>query len=137
MCSFILASISRDFPHGQAACCGERVFDNCYDRLDDPTSSYANGLPFRIAQKWDCNDEIKVYGVDRGTQDKLTGMLADDSTEVRAAALYAVRRARTRRRDRNNVPIRGEGSFPDGGWCYYRYQRRCKPNVPKGAIDGY
>ena len=25
MCSFILASISRDFPHGQAACWGERV----------------------------------------------------------------------------------------------------------------
>jgi regulatory associated protein of mTOR len=39
---------------------------------------------------WDCNDEIKVYGVDRGTQDKLNGMLADDSTEVRAAALYAL-----------------------------------------------
>ena len=34
---------------------------------------------------WDFNDEIKVYGVDRGTQDKLTGN-GDDSTEVRAAA---------------------------------------------------
>ena len=90
MCSFILASISRDFPHGQAACWGERVFDNCYDRLDDPDFLLRQWTALCIAQMWDCNDEIKVYGVDRGTQDKLTGMLADDSTEVRAAALYAL-----------------------------------------------
>ena len=90
MCSFILASISRDFPHGQAACWGERVFDNCYDRLDDPDFLLRQWTALCIAQMWDCNDEIKVHGVDRGTQDKLTGMLADDSTEVRAAALYAL-----------------------------------------------
>ena len=90
MCSFILASISRDFPHGQAACWGERVFDNCYDRLDDPDFLLRQWTALCIAQMWDCNDEIKVYGVDRGTQDKLIGMLADDSAEVRAAALYAL-----------------------------------------------
>ena len=90
MCSFILASISRDFPHGQAACWGERVFDNCYERLDDPDFLLRQWTALCIAQMWDCNDEIKIYGVDRGTQDKLTGMLADDSTEVRAAALYAL-----------------------------------------------
>ncbi len=39
---------------------------------------------------WDAHDEIKVYGVDRGTQDKLISMLSDDSAEVRAAALYAL-----------------------------------------------
>ncbi len=27
MCSFILASVCRDFPHGQSACWGEKVFD--------------------------------------------------------------------------------------------------------------
>ena len=90
MCSFILASISRDFPHGQAACWGERVFDNCYDRLDDPDFLLRQWTALCLAQMWDSNDEIKVYGVDRGTQDKLIGMLADDSAEVRAAALYAL-----------------------------------------------
>ena len=72
------------------ACWGERVFDNCYERLDDPDFLLRQWTALCIAQMWDGNDEIKVYGVDRGTQDKLTGMLADDSTEVRAAALYAL-----------------------------------------------
>lgn len=90
MCSFILASISRDFSHGQAACWGERVFDNCYERLDEPDFLLRQWTALCIAQMWDSNDEIKVYGVDRGTQDKLIGMLADDSAEVRAAALYAL-----------------------------------------------
>ena len=90
MCSFILASISRDFPHGQAACWGEKVFDNCYERLDDPDFLLRQWTALCIAQMWDSNDEIKVYGVDQGTQDKLIGMLADDSAEVRAAALYAL-----------------------------------------------
>ncbi|KAF8808186.1 hypothetical protein BYT27DRAFT_6605724 [Phlegmacium glaucopus] len=90
MCSFILASISRDFPHGQAACWGERVFDNCYERLDEPDFLLRQWTALCIAQMWDGNDEIKVHGVDRGTQDKLIGMLADDSAEVRAAALYAL-----------------------------------------------
>ena len=90
MCSFILSSISRDFPHGQAACWGERVFDNCYERLDEPDFLLRQWTALCIAQMWDGNDEIKVYGVDRGTQDKLIGMLADDSAEVRAAALYAL-----------------------------------------------
>jgi regulator-associated protein of mTOR len=90
MCSFILASISRDFPHGQAACWKERVLDNCYERLDDPDFLLRQWTALFIAQMWDCNDEIKVDGVNRGAQDKLIGMLADDSTEVRAAALYAL-----------------------------------------------
>ena len=90
MCSFILASISRDFPHGQAACWSERVFDNCYDRLEEPDFLLRQWTALCIAQMWDANDEIKVYGVDRGTQDKLISMLADDSAEVRSAALYAL-----------------------------------------------
>jgi regulatory associated protein of mTOR len=36
MCSFILASISRDFALGQEACWKEHVFDNCLARLDEP-----------------------------------------------------------------------------------------------------
>ncbi|KAF8644262.1 hypothetical protein AX16_008617 [Volvariella volvacea WC 439] len=90
MCSFILAAISRDFPHGQAACWGERVFDSCYDRLEEPDFLLRQWTALCIAQMWDGNFEIKVYGVDRGTQDKLVAMLSDDSAEVRAAALYAL-----------------------------------------------
>ncbi|KXN84995.1 WD repeat-containing protein mip1 [Leucoagaricus sp. SymC.cos] len=90
MCSFILAAVSRDFPHGQAACWAERVFDNCYDRLEEPDFLLRQWTALCIAQMWAGNDEIKVYGVDHGTQDKLIRMLADDSAEVRSAALYAL-----------------------------------------------
>lgn len=90
MCSFILASVSRDFPHGQAACWSERVFDNCWNRLEEPDFLLRQWTALCIAQMWAGNDEIKVYGVDRGTQDKLIRMLADDSAEVRSAALYAL-----------------------------------------------
>jgi regulator-associated protein of mTOR len=90
MCSFILAAVSRDFPHGQAACWAERVFDNCYDRLEEPDFLLRQWTALCIAQIWSGNDEIKVYGVDHGTQDKLIRMLSDDSAEVRSAALYAL-----------------------------------------------
>ncbi|KAF5385356.1 hypothetical protein D9615_001068 [Tricholomella constricta] len=90
MCSFILAAISRDYPLGQQACWSERVFDNCYERLEEPDFLLRQWTALCIAQMWESNDEIKVYGVDRGTQDKLIGMLSDDATEVRAAALYAL-----------------------------------------------
>lgn len=90
MCSFILASVCRDFPHGQSACWGEKVFDNCYDRLEEHDFLLRQWTALCIGQMWDAHDEIKVYGVDRGTQDKLISMLSDDSAEVRAAALYAL-----------------------------------------------
>lgn len=90
MCSFILASICRDFSYGQAACWSERVFDHCYDRLEEPDFLLRQWTALCIAQIWDANDEIKVYGVDRGTQDKLITLLSDDSAEVRSAALYAL-----------------------------------------------
>ncbi|PPR02354.1 hypothetical protein CVT24_011698 [Panaeolus cyanescens] len=90
MCSFILASICRDFPAGQMACLGERVFQNCYDRLEEPDFLLRQWTALCIAQMWDGNDEIKIFGVDRGTQDRLINMLSDDSAEVRCAALYAL-----------------------------------------------
>lgn len=90
MCSFILASICRDFSYGQVACWSERVFDHCYDRLEEPDFLLRQWTALCIAQMWDMNDEIKVYGVDRGTQDKLITLLSDDSAEVRSAALYAL-----------------------------------------------
>ncbi|KAF8899316.1 raptor N-terminal caspase like domain-containing protein [Infundibulicybe gibba] len=90
MCSFILAAVSRDFPHGQTACWTERVFDNCYDRLEEPDFLLRQWTALCIAQMWDSNDTIKVYGVDRGTQDMLIRILLDDSAEVRCAALYAL-----------------------------------------------
>lgn len=90
MCSFILSAISRDFPHGQQACWDDRVFDSCYERLEEPDFLLRQWTSLCIAQMWDANDDIKIYGVDRGTQDKLIGMLSDDSAEVRSAALYAL-----------------------------------------------
>jgi regulator-associated protein of mTOR len=90
MCAFILSAIARDFPHGQDACWRERVFDSCYDRLDEGDFLLRQWSALCIGQIWDSNDEIKVYGVDKGTQDKLIGLLSDESPEVRAAALFAL-----------------------------------------------
>ncbi|KAJ6601189.1 hypothetical protein DFH09DRAFT_1127079 [Mycena vulgaris] len=90
MCSFILAAASRDYTPGQDACLHARVFDHCYDKLDDPDFLLRQWSALCIAQIWDGNDENKVYGVDRGTQDKLIQLLSDDSVEVRCAALFAL-----------------------------------------------
>lgn len=90
MCAFILSAIARDFPQGQNACWRERVFDNCFERLEEGDFLLRQWSALCIGQIWDGNDEIKVYGVDRGTQDKLITLLSDDSPEVRAAALFAL-----------------------------------------------
>ncbi|KAG9313880.1 hypothetical protein JVU11DRAFT_4648 [Chiua virens] len=90
MCAFILAAVSRDYYNGQMACWRERVFDNCFDKLDEGDFLLRQWCALCISQIWEGNDEIKVYGVDKGTQDKLILMLSDDSPEVRAAALYAL-----------------------------------------------
>ncbi|KAL4247407.1 WD repeat RAPTOR family protein [Abortiporus biennis] len=90
MCAFILSAIARDYPLGQGACWRERVFDSCFDRLDEGDFLLRQWSALCIAQVWDAHDEIRVYGVDRGTQDKLIALLSDDSPEVRAAALYAL-----------------------------------------------
>ncbi|KAJ7511862.1 hypothetical protein B0H11DRAFT_2268846 [Mycena galericulata] len=90
MCSFILAAASRDYPQGQDACVHARVFDYCYDKLDDPDFLLRQWSALCIAQIWDAHDENKVKGVDCATQDKLIQLLSDDSVEVRCAALYAL-----------------------------------------------
>ncbi|KAF6748431.1 hypothetical protein DFP72DRAFT_576071 [Ephemerocybe angulata] len=90
MCAFILSAISRDYPHGQGACWTEGVFDNCFDRLEESDFLLRQWTALCIAQMWDGHDEIKVYGVENGTQDRLIAMLSDDSAEVRSAALYAL-----------------------------------------------
>ena len=90
MCAFILSAIARDFPQGQTACLRERVFDNCFDRLNEGDFLLRQWSALCIGQMWDSNDDIKVYGVDRGTQDVLIGLLSDDSAEVRSAALFAL-----------------------------------------------
>lgn len=90
MCAFILSTIARDYPAGQHACWRERVFDSCFDRLDEGDFLLRQWTALCIAQIWDGSDDIRVYGVDRGTQDKLIALLSDDSPEVRAAALYAL-----------------------------------------------
>jgi len=90
MCSFILSSIARDFPPGQSVLWNEHVFDNCFERLDSPDFLLRQWTALCIGQIWGGNDEIKVYGVDLGTQDRLVTMLSDDAVEVRAAALFAI-----------------------------------------------
>ncbi|RPD64751.1 hypothetical protein L227DRAFT_540999 [Lentinus tigrinus ALCF2SS1-6] len=90
MCAFILSTIARDYAHGQNACWRERVFDSCFEHLDEGDFLLRQWSALCIAQIWDANDEIKVYGVDRGMQDKLIALLSDDSPEVRSAALYAL-----------------------------------------------
>ncbi|TEB32325.1 hypothetical protein FA13DRAFT_1662659 [Coprinellus micaceus] len=90
MCAFILSAISRDYPHGQGACWTEGVFDNCFDRLEESDFLLRQWTALCIAQMWDGHDEIKVYGVENGTQDRLITTLTDDSAEVRCAALYAL-----------------------------------------------
>lgn len=90
MCCFILSAICRGFPQAQNACWQERVFDNCFERLDEDDFLPKQWMALCIGQMWDGNDDIKIYGVDRGTQDKLIFMLHDPSPEVRAAALFAL-----------------------------------------------
>lgn len=90
MCAFILSAVARDFYNGQMACWRERVFDACFEHLEEGDFLLRQWSALCIAQIWDANDEVKVYGVDRGTQDKLILMLSDDSPEVRSAVLYAL-----------------------------------------------
>lgn len=90
MCCFILSAICRGFPQGQNACWQERVFDNCFERLEEEDFLPRQWMALCIGQMWDGNDDIKIYGVDRGTQDKLIAMLSDSSPEVRCAALFAL-----------------------------------------------
>ncbi|THH30240.1 hypothetical protein EUX98_g3964 [Antrodiella citrinella] len=90
MCAFILSAIARDYQNGQDACWRERVFDSCFERLDESDFLLRQWSALCIAQVWAASDDIRVYGVDRGTQDKLIALLNDDSCEVRAAALYAL-----------------------------------------------
>ncbi len=90
MCAFILSTIARDYLDGQNACWRERVFDSCFENLDEGDFLLRQWSALCIAHIWDGNEEIKIYGVDRGMHDKLIALLSDDSSEVRSAALYAL-----------------------------------------------
>ncbi|KAF4573505.1 WD repeat RAPTOR family protein [Pleurotus pulmonarius] len=90
MCAFILSAIARGFPHGQSVVFNEHVFDYCHDRLDSEDFLLRQWAALCIAQIWCGNDEAKIYGVDRGSQDTFISMLTDDACEVRCAALYAL-----------------------------------------------
>ncbi|KAF5376558.1 hypothetical protein D9757_008290 [Collybiopsis confluens] len=90
MCTFILASLARDFPRGQQACWEEQVFDACFNLLDEPDFLLRQWSSLCIAQMWCGLDQGKSFGVARGTPDKLLSLMSDDSAEVRCAALYAL-----------------------------------------------
>ncbi|KAH9056937.1 raptor N-terminal caspase like domain-containing protein [Lactarius vividus] len=90
MCAFVLAAIARDYPHGQNACWREKVFHSCFERLDEGDFLLRQWSALCIGQMWDGNDDIKIFGVDNGTQDKFISLLTDDSPEVRAAVLFAL-----------------------------------------------
>ncbi|KAE9410212.1 hypothetical protein BT96DRAFT_952907 [Gymnopus androsaceus JB14] len=86
MCTFILASLARDFPKGQQACWEEHVFDACFNLLDEADFLLRQWSCLCIAQMWCGFDQGKMLGVSRGTQDKLLNLMSDDSAEVRCAA---------------------------------------------------
>ncbi|KAI0271448.1 raptor N-terminal caspase like domain-containing protein [Gloeopeniophorella convolvens] len=90
MCAFVLAAIARDYPHGQNACWREKVFHSCFERLDEGDFLLRQWSALCIGQMWDGNDDIKIFGVDNGTQDKFISLLTDDSPEVRTAVLFAL-----------------------------------------------
>ncbi|KAI0321261.1 hypothetical protein OF83DRAFT_1100511 [Amylostereum chailletii] len=90
MCAFVLSAICRDFPHGQSACWREKVFHSCFERVTEGDFLLRQWCALCIGQMWDANDEIKIFGVDSGTQDKFIALLQDDSPEVRAAVLFAL-----------------------------------------------
>lgn len=90
MCAFILAVIARGFPQGQNVCFREQVFHACFQCLDANDYLLRQWSALCIAQLWATNDEIKAFGVDHGTQDKLIAALLDDSPEVRTAAAFAL-----------------------------------------------
>jgi regulatory associated protein of mTOR len=90
MCAFVLAAIARDYPHGQNACWREKVFHSCFERLDEGDFLLRQWSALCIGQMWDGNDDIKIFAVDSGTQDKFISLLTDDSPEVRAAVLFTL-----------------------------------------------
>ncbi|KAJ3739761.1 hypothetical protein DFH05DRAFT_1512697 [Lentinula detonsa] len=90
MCTFILASLARDFPKGQHACWEENVFDACVDLLDEADFLLRQWSCLCIAQMWCGSDQGKMLAANRGTQDRLVNLMSDDSAEVRCAALYAL-----------------------------------------------
>ncbi|KAJ3813805.1 hypothetical protein F5876DRAFT_34250 [Lentinula aff. lateritia] len=90
MCTFILASLARDFSKGQQACWEENVFDACFNLLDEADFLLRQWSCLCIAQMWCGSEQGKMLGVTRGTQDKLVNLMSDDSAEVRCAALYAL-----------------------------------------------
>ncbi|KAF9058349.1 hypothetical protein BDP27DRAFT_1344006 [Rhodocollybia butyracea] len=73
MCTFILASLARDFPKANRHA-GKKAQWSC----------------LCIAQMWCGFDQGKMLGVSKGTQEKLLTLMSDDSAEVRCAALYAL-----------------------------------------------
>jgi hypothetical protein len=122
----------------------EQVFDKCYERLEAADFLLRQWTALCFAQMWD-DDDIKVYGVDRGTQDKLIAMLSDDSAEVQSPALYALGTfvGASGAVDPNKQSDGGSGtmfqlrSLQDGGgcrhWCYAYHQGRCESHVRKGV----
>lgn len=90
MCCFILSAMCRGYRLGQKHCWDAGVFLKCYDRLDDQDFLSRQWTALCIGQMWDGNDDGRIYGVDRGAQDKLISMLKDDSPEVRCAVLFAL-----------------------------------------------
>ncbi len=110
MCAFVLAAIARDYPHGQNACWREKVFHSCFERLDEGDFLLRQWSALCIGQMWDTNDDIKIFGVDNGTQDKFISLLTDDSPEVRAAVLFALGTFMGASGSRNSTKTGGGGT---------------------------
>ena len=66
------------------------MFDICFETLEEEDFLLRQWMALCIGQMWDGYDDIKIYGVDKGTHEKLVSLLSDNSPEVRTAALFAL-----------------------------------------------
>lgn len=95
MCAFILASLCRDHPPGQAACLawnkGALLDFYLYHISNSDDFLVKQWCCLAVAQLWDAKDDAKELGIEQGVPKQLLVLLkVDASCEVRAAALYAL-----------------------------------------------
>ncbi|CAG7854180.1 Target of rapamycin complex 1 subunit mip1 {ECO:0000305/PubMed:18076573} Short=TORC1 subunit mip1 [Serendipita indica DSM 11827] len=95
MCAFILASLCRDHPQGQAACLawndGALIDFYRYHMTNSSDFLLKQWCCLAMAQMWDGNDDVKERATMQNVPNFLLGLLQEDvSCEVRASALYAL-----------------------------------------------
>jgi regulator-associated protein of mTOR len=95
MCAFILASLCRDHPPGQAACLtwnnGALLDFYLYYITSSDDFLLKQWCCLGIAQLWDDKDDAKDFAAQQQLPNSLLMLITEDaSSEVRAAAVYAL-----------------------------------------------